>query len=75
MWVGLTNAERQRRYRLRAKREALVRIDVRLPSETAIKLGYLAWHWDCTKAEALGRALMDVWEQEGNPIPSYSPEE
>jgi hypothetical protein len=73
--MALSNAERQRRFRQKAKQDELVRIDVRLHIEKAAKLHYLAEHWGCTKTEALERALMETWEREGAPIPGYHPED
>ncbi len=71
--MALSNAERQRRYRAKA-RGTSSRVDLKLPFEIAIKLNYIAQHWQCTKTEALGRMLIDTWEREGNPIPGYDAE-
>ncbi len=57
--MTLSNIERQRRYRAKA-RHMSSRVDLRLPSETPIKLEYLAQHWQCTKTEALARLLLDT---------------
>lgn len=67
--MALSNAERQARYRHKVKTGELSRIDAKIPAEIAIKLNYLAWHWHCTKAEALGRLLLEAWEREGRPVP------
>ena len=72
--MAMTNAERQKRYRLKAKAADQQRLEVILPFEAAIKLSYLAEHWGCTKAEAFGRLLLEAWEQEGRPIPGYDAE-
>lgn len=69
--MALSNAERQARYRQKVKTGELSRIDAKIPHETAAKLNYLAGHWQCSKAEALGRLLMEAWEREGRPIPGY----
>ncbi len=68
-----SNAERQRRHRAKV-RATSSRVDLKLPFQIAIKLDYLAQHWQCTKTEALGRMLLDTWEREGNPIPGYDAE-
>jgi hypothetical protein len=73
--MALSNAERQARYRQKVKTGELSRIDAKLPHEIAIKLNYLTWHWQCTKAEALGCLLMEAWEREGRPLPGDDSEE
>ncbi len=72
--MALSNAERQKRYRAKAKATDQQRLEVVLPFEVAIKLKYLAGHWGCTQTEALGRLLMDAWAREGRPIPGYDAE-
>lgn len=64
----LSNDERQRRYRAKRRRGETRRIDVTLPLEHAIKLDYLADHWQCTKTAAVKRMLLDAWQREGEPI-------
>ena len=56
--MALRNAERQKRYRLKAKNTDQRRLEAVLPFEVAIKLKYLAEHWGCTQADALSRLLM-----------------
>lgn len=72
--MALSNAERQRRYRAKIKAGELRTIEAVLPLEEAIKLDYLAKHWQCTRTEALSRILMDTWNREGQPIPGYDAE-
>jgi len=72
--MAISNAERQKRYRAKAKATSQQRLEVVLPFEVAIKLKYLAAHWQCTKAEALSRLLMDTWAREGRPVPGYDAE-
>ena len=71
--MPLSNAERQRRHRAKVKGKT-ARLDLVLPYEIAVKLHYLARHWQCSKTEALSRMLMDTWDREGNPVPGYDAE-
>ncbi len=64
----MTSAERQKRYREKAKQKSIVLVTARMPHEKAIKLTYLANHWNCTKQEALERIIMEAWEREGSVI-------
>lgn len=68
--MALSNAERQRRHTLKVKGSVL-RIDLEVPFEIGVKLGYLAHHWHSTKREALCRLLVEAWEREGCPVPGY----
>jgi hypothetical protein len=72
--MALSNAERQKKYRAKAKATDQQRLEAVLPHEVAIKLKYLAGHWQCTQAEALSRILMDAWAREGRPVPGYDAE-
>ncbi|MEN8131252.1 MAG: hypothetical protein ABFS45_13875 [Pseudomonadota bacterium] len=46
----------------------LKRIEVTLPLEDALKLTYLAKHWECTRTEAFRRVLVDAWDREDQPV-------
>ncbi len=70
--MALSNAERQRRHRAKA-RGTSSRVDLKLPFEIAIKLDYLAQHWQCTKTEALGRMLLDTGTEKVTPSPGTMP--
>ncbi len=65
--MALTTVERQQRYRNKLRKGELSRIDIKLPVDTANKLGNLAEHWQCTKTEALSRCLDDAWERVTQP--------
>ena len=69
--MALSNAERQKRYRAKAKATDHQRLEAVLPFEVGIKLKYLAEHWGCTQGEALSRLLMEAWAREGRPVPGY----
>ena len=71
--MAQSNAERQRKHR-RKVRGSVVRINLEIPVEVAAKLGYLAFHWGCTRREAFSRLLVDTWQREGSPIPGYDEE-
>ena len=73
--MSLSNTERQRRYKRKAKDTGLDRIEARIPVEKATKLRYLAHHWGCTKTEALTRAILETWERAGSPVSGCDPEE
>jgi hypothetical protein len=72
--MALTNAERQARYKYRAKNREMMRLEFRLHIEKASKLTRLAEHWGCTKTQALERAIMETWEREGEPVPGFEDE-
>ncbi len=65
---ALSNAQRQARYRRKVQIGELKRIEVTLPLEDALKLGFLAKHWGCTRTEAFRRALLDAWNREDQPV-------
>ncbi len=73
--MALSNAERQARFRDKVRAGELARIDAKIPYETAAKLRYLADHWQCTKADALARCLLESWERAGCPITGYDPDD
>ncbi|MCP4410150.1 MAG: hypothetical protein GY807_20890 [Gammaproteobacteria bacterium] len=65
----LSNVERQaRRYRRKVQIGELKRIEVTLPLEDTLKLGFLAKHWRCTRTKAFRRVLIDAWEREDQPV-------
>ncbi len=65
---ALSNAQRQARYRRKVQIGELKRIEVTLPLEDALKLGFLAKHWGCTRTEAFRRVLLDAWNREDQPV-------
>ncbi|MCP5014618.1 MAG: hypothetical protein GY938_04965 [Ketobacter sp.] len=65
---ALSNAQRQARYRRKVQIGELKRIEVTLPLEDALKLGFLAKHWECTRTEAFRRVLLDAWNREDQPV-------
>jgi hypothetical protein len=71
--MAQSNAERQRKHR-RKVGGSVVRMNLEIPAEVAAKLGYLAFHWGCTRREAFSRLLMETWQREGSPIPGYDDE-
>ena len=71
--MAQSTAERQQKHRRKVK-GSVVRIDLEIPFEIAVKLGYLAYHWGCTRREALSRLLMETWQREGSPLPGYDEE-
>ena len=73
--MALSNVERQARYRLKARNTEMMRIEARLHIEKASKLDRLAEHWNCTKTQALERAIWETWEREGSPVPGFEDED
>ena len=69
--MAYTNAERQKRYRQKARKERRVRLEPYLPLETAQLLAYLAWYWQCSQQQALAHILEGAWKQAGRPIIGY----
>ncbi|MCP4406388.1 MAG: hypothetical protein GY807_01220 [Gammaproteobacteria bacterium] len=64
----LSNAQRQARYRRKVQTGELKRIEVTLPLEDGLKLGFLAKHWGCTRTDAFRRVLLEAWEMEDQPV-------
>ena len=66
--MALSGKERQRRYKNKIDAGKLRRLHTALPVEDVEKLDALAEHWQCSKKEALQRALNETWERAGKPI-------
>lgn len=66
--MALSNTERQRRYRSRIQRGELQKVHVVLPGEVGAKLNYLTAALNCSKAELLGRIILEEWIRQGQPI-------
>ncbi len=63
--------DRQERYRDKIRKGELVRVQLVLPHETAIKIDYLAEAEGCNKVDLFSRLIMEEWQRQGKPIPGF----
>ena len=65
--MALSNTERQRRYKAKAKKEIKRRLELRVPFEISHRLGVLAKHRGCTKTAVIEQLIQSAWETEVEP--------
>lgn len=72
---AMTNAERQRRYKVRQRRGEIRPVAVVLPLEIENKVRYLIETTGETKTALIGRLIMEEWHRQGCPIPGFEESE
>ena len=65
--MALSGKERLKRYRERLSNQPHRKLGTAISAEAGNIMDTLAWHWGCSKKEAIERALKVAWEGENKP--------